>query len=340
LWLDPNRPHPLVEALTSPDRRVRFAAARALVELGPERPFPGSSRVVPVLARFLAAQPAAPKAVVIDGDVNRANTVASVLRGLGYDVATADDGRDGFREAARSADVELILIEPTVLNGSWKTIDTLTNLRADASTAGLPIFLYAPLAIQRHLNDALTKFDRIGFLVTPTDPNALKAPLERGLARMGARPLSAEERANYAQGAAALLASITSRPGNPFADDLASIEPELARSLNGPATDLPASIALADVPAVDAQRELADAFLDPSRALPLRLSAGESLARSIQRFGPLVSADQERALLNAFDTAADPPIRAAAATVVGALRPQPAPIGLRLRNFQPAGATR
>lgn len=341
LWLDPNRPHPLVEALSSPDRRVRFAASRALVELGPERPFPGSSRVVPVLAQFLGAQPAAPKAVVIDGDPNAVNTVASTLRGLGYDVVTADNGQDGFRAAARSTDVEVIFLDPSVLNGTWQAIDTLTNLRADASTAGVPIFLYTPLAARPRLEGLLAKFDRIGFLVTPTDPNLLKAPLERELARMGARPLSADERANYAQGAASLLASITVRPGNPYAADVAAIEPELARALNSPATDLPASVALADVPAVDAQRELAASFLDSSRASPLRLSSGESLARSIQRFGPLLSAGQERSILAAMDDAAtDPALRASAAAVVGALRPQPSPVGRRLRNFQPAGATR
>jgi HEAT repeat protein len=338
LWIDPNRPHPLVEALSSPDRRVRFAAARALVELAPQRPFPGSSRVVSVLAQFLASEPSAPRAVVIDGDVNESNKVASALKGLGYDVATADNGRDGFRAAAQSAGVELVLLNPAVLNGSWQTIDTLTNLRADVRTAGLPIFLYSPLAARPYFFGLLAKFDRIGFLVTPTDPNVAKAPLERELARMGTRPLSAEERASYAQGAAALLASITARPGSPYADDLAAIEPELSRALNSPATDMPASAALADVPDVDAQRELADAFLDGSRPLPLRLSAGESLARSIQRFGPLVSVEQERALLAAFDGATDPAVRASAAAVVGALRPKASPVGLRLRNFQPAGA--
>jgi hypothetical protein len=276
--------------------------------------------------------------VVIDGDVNEANKVAATLRGLGYDTATADNGRDGFRIAARSADVELILLNPAVLNGSWQTIDTLTNLRADAGTAGVPIFLYSPLAARPFFFGLLAKFDRIGFLVTPTDPASAKAPLERELARMGARPLSAEERASYAQGASALLASVTARPGSPYLDDLAAIEPELSRALNSPATDMAASAALADVPNVEAQRELADTLLDASRALPLRLSAGDSLARSIQRFGPLVSADQERALLAAFDSAADPAIRASAAAVVGALRPKPSPIGLRLRNFQPAVA--
>ena len=52
------RPGPLVEALSAPDRRVQFAAAEALVGLDPTRAFAGSSRVVPTLARFVAARPA------------------------------------------------------------------------------------------------------------------------------------------------------------------------------------------------------------------------------------------------------------------------------------------
>ena len=138
------RPSALVEAVTAPDRRVQFAAARALVELDPVRPFPGSDRVVPALARFVAPNPAVPKAVVIDGNLNRGNRVANLLRELGYDASAAASGEEGFRQAAGTADVEAVFLEPGGLQGPWKTIDTLTNLRADPRTAGLPIFLLQP----------------------------------------------------------------------------------------------------------------------------------------------------------------------------------------------------
>ena len=78
------RPHPLVEALYSPGRRVQFAAARAIVALAPTEPFPGVSRVVPTLARFLSNQ-ALPRAVVIDGNPNRGSQLAGFLINLGYD---------------------------------------------------------------------------------------------------------------------------------------------------------------------------------------------------------------------------------------------------------------
>ena len=65
-----------------PDRRVRFAAARALVELAPQKPFAGSSRVVPVLAGFVSAQ-SAPKVVIVDGNPNRAGVVVILNEGRG-----------------------------------------------------------------------------------------------------------------------------------------------------------------------------------------------------------------------------------------------------------------
>ena len=138
------RPGPLVEALTTPDRRVQFAAARALVLLDPAKAFPGSARVVPTLARFVAPNPGSPRAVVIDGNINRGNRTAGLLRELGYDPTAVPSGEDGFRSAAESADVELVLIEPSGLQGSWRTVDTLTNLRSDPRTAGLPVLLIQP----------------------------------------------------------------------------------------------------------------------------------------------------------------------------------------------------
>ena len=50
------RPHPLVNALYTPGRHLQFAAAKAIVGLAPTQSFPGTSRVVPTLARFLTHQ--------------------------------------------------------------------------------------------------------------------------------------------------------------------------------------------------------------------------------------------------------------------------------------------
>ncbi len=333
------RLNPLVEALTAPDRRVQLAAAAALVGLEPRKPFPGSSRVVPVLARFVASQ-SAPRAVVIDGSPNRAGGYASALRGLGYDPKVAGTGREGFELAAESADVELVLIDPTALalTGSWNWQDLVVNLRADPRTSGLPIFLAGPMSVGDKLGAALAQYPRTAFVVATEDPRALKPQLDGALAGMGYRPLTAEERQGYAQAAASLLARIATQPGSPFEADLAAVEPTLSAALNNPAAGLAASTALGEVPKPDAQRSLADALLDPSKPGPLRINAGNQLVRSVQRFGPLLTNDQEKRLLEASNAEADPTLRSTLAAVLGALRPEPEAVGARLRTFAPPRA--
>lgn len=482
--------HPLVEALNSTDRRARLAAARALVSLDPRGTFPGASRVVPALAQFVTMREA-PQAVVIDGDINRAGQVASVLRELGYDATTANTGKEGFQLAAGSAGVELVMIHPGLLDGAWKTLDTLSNLRNDPATAGIPILLYGPLAMRYppvdvipsvlildpntvrgiqlatvlrgvgfapnlvgtgadalrvaaarspaalfidvlgdptsgardpaailELSNELRKqpataetpiilvgsqngadpyaltlrlehtafvagpFDpvttpvgvvnqlvralddlsvqpfrpervpaearnrvtaqidpqnhpRTGFTVEPTSAQAFGPILERELARMGAQPFSEEERQGFGQLASALLATVARRPGSPYEPDLPAIEPALGEALANPATAPAATIALGDVPAVDAQRRLAEAALDTSLPPERRLNASDALTRSIQRFGPLLVNGQERALLQARDSATDPTLRAGLSAVIGALRPQPDVIAPRLRALDP-----
>ncbi|WP_254053640.1 HEAT repeat domain-containing protein [Singulisphaera sp. GP187] len=326
------RVHPLVEALSSSGRRAQFAAARALVLLEPQRPFAGSSQVVPILARFVANQPA-PRAVVIDGNLDRGNLLASHLKALGYDPQVARTGADGFRAASDGADVELILIDTHQVGGPWRLVDILANLRADARTAGIPIYVVGPLGNQAALDATFKNYPGVKFLVTPTTP----AILER---QLGGRPseFSDQERAAYSTEAAALLAAVASRPGSPFEADLRQAEGALSLALNTPTTNLAAATAMGDVPDAGAQRGLAEVVLDVSKTTALRLAAARQLARSLQRFGPLVSADQEVKLLAALDQEREPALRIALASLIGALRPKPAQAGSRLQRLNPLPA--
>ena len=319
--------NPLVEALSAPGRRARFAAARALVALDPRRAFAGSSRVVPVLAQFLTSQ-GPPRAVVIDGNTSRGGRLSGQLKALGYEPVLVQTGPDGFKAAAGSADVELIVVDIHMIAGDWRLHDVLSNLKADARTSGVPVYIVGPLGREADLLSIPRRFPGVKFLVTPTDPRIL----DQQLTIVG-RPVppSPAERAAYAREAAALLAWIASRPNSPFESDLARIEPELVVALNTPGTDLPVSSALGDVPDPNAQRSLADVSTDPAKPAPLRLNAATQLARSVQRFGPLVSASQEVQLLTAFEREADPALRNALGAVIGALRPKASSTGRRLR---------
>ena len=325
--------NPLVAALTSPDRRVQYAAADALVQLNPSRPFSGSSRVVPTLARFAANR--APVALVLDGNVNRGNAVASTLQGIGYETEVVSSGQEAFGRAAESADVEVIVLQPTSLAGPWSLNDTLANLRADSRTTGVPVLLHGPLKLRDQLFEPLTRYPRVEFVVMPTDPAQARDLMGRRFGEMGVRFLSPEERAAYSQGAANLLATIASRPNSPLAKDLSRAEPALTKALDVPASAVAAASVLGDVPGGDAQRSLARIALDSSRPAPLRFEAAKALARSVQRFGALLTAEQETRLVGVLDGEPDPAIRGALSGVLGALRPNSSGVGTRLQAYQP-----
>jgi len=224
------RVHPLVEALSAPGRRAQFAAARALVNMQPRHAFAGSSQVVPILARFVGNQ-SAPRAVVIDGNTARGGQLVGHLKAIGYDGVLTRTGSEGFQAAAETADVELVIIDAHMISGAWRLIDTVSNLRADARTAGIPIYIVGPLTLQYALDSTLQNYPGVKFLVTPSTPELLKQQL-------GNRPseFTEEERVAYANEAASLLARIASSPGSPFESDLRQVEPALSLALNTPAT--------------------------------------------------------------------------------------------------------
>ncbi len=224
------RPHPLVDALYAPGRRTQFAAARALANLAPTNPFPGSSRIVPTLARFAIHQPL-PRAVVIDGNPNRGSQFAGFLINLRYDPELESTGTRGFVTATETADVELILVAYDLFGDRWDLNDTLTNLKADSRTAGIPVFVYGPLDLAVKRPNLARNYPGLRFLVQPGDASLLQKQLT-GLAPS----LSPAERAGYAREATTLLARIATQRKGPLTPDLSAVEPALAVALRSPET--------------------------------------------------------------------------------------------------------
>ena len=300
--LDRTRPNPLVEALQAPGRRVQFAAARALVELDPKSPFPGSSRIVPVLSRFVLSQPSS-RAIVIDCNPTRGSQIAGLLLELGYDSELETQPDQGFRAATQSADVELFLVGYDLFRAGWKLPDLLANLRADSRTSTIPIFIYGPLEITAKRPNLGGDHPGVQIMVQPVDKALLKA-------RLGALApsLSTEERLAYSNEAIALLARISSTKGSPLVGDLPVAVSVLAAALNESESAATIATVLGRIPSPDAQRALADAVLDPSRAPTIRGGMAKALVESIGRFGALLSADQESRLASAAREEAGSPV--------------------------------
>jgi CheY-like chemotaxis protein len=274
--------------------------------------------------------------VVIDGNSGRGNQTAGVLGMLGYEATEVTSGEEGFERAAEHADVELICIDPVGLSGRWKVMDTLSNLRADARTSGIPVIVTAPLDTLESSRANLGRYPRVAFLVTPVDDSLWKTQLGRELSRMGFAPATEEDRKERASHAVALLAQIAAMRGGPLAKQLTQAVPSLISALRDPALASQAARVLGSIGSTAGQQALADIVLDPGHEPATRLVAAEQLANNVQRHGASLSSSQERRLLEALDTDDEKPeLRSALASIVGALRPGAEQSGRRLRETEP-----
>ncbi|ADV61731.1 PBS lyase HEAT domain protein repeat-containing protein [Isosphaera pallida ATCC 43644] len=343
LLADP-RTSPLFRALTSPERRVRLEAARAFVELDPDRPFPGSNRVVSTLTPFLSegsdegAGPPPPRAFVFSVNLDRANSYARLLDTLGYAARGYDSGEEFVRAAYESSLVELLIVEPgprgvvPIGSGTYDTVEILRNLKADARTAQVPVLLVGGLGMVDRIERLYGELHpRTAVIVGPGGPEDFAFQVERALKRLNARPLSAQERGLFARIATDAMARIASQPSSPFRTDLDKASVGLSRASRSAPTRASATTALAMTPTVPAQQRLLDLALDTELPVADRLEGAKALTRSIQRFGPLLTDGQERRLDAALGDESHPSLRAAYAAALGALTPDPVIVGRRMR---------
>src|SRR5581483_2618485 len=174
-------PHGLLRALYYPDRRVQFAAGRALLRM------PGSSsalagpRIVDVLRRFVAAD-GNPDVLAAYVPPDKADQVRTALKGAGYDFVEAHKLQDTFEKLRGSADFDLILLHQSLPLADLPHV--LSQLRGDADQGQLPVVLVphrddldAAKKIARRYRDVLVVPE-----VVLTMPDELKNTLE-GLVR-------------------------------------------------------------------------------------------------------------------------------------------------------------
>ena len=112
----------------------------------------------------------------------------------------------------------------------------------------------------------------------------------------------------------------------------------MALALGDSGTVTPSATALREVPDPDAQRSLMALVLDPSRALAIRKHCAVNVVRSIRRFGPLVTADQEAQLLTSVREETDPDFHNDLMAVFRALRPPRSPLSQYKAPASPVSA--
>jgi HEAT repeat protein/CheY-like chemotaxis protein len=329
-------PHsPVLAALNDPSSEVQYAAAVAILQSEPDRRFRGSQRVVEVLTRAISGTHS-PFAVVIDSNHERANETAGLLTQIGFETVTAFTGREGFDVAAERANVVLVAVQANVIR--WPLSQTISNLRADARTAQIPIVIYGPEYVRPQIAGTLVYYPQITFIPESSTEGAVEAQagpfLKRALA-LAETPAGREQRIADATGWLARIARSNRTdifPLDPAADALMSLSTERPTSAN-------AMAALAAIPRGDVQRHFAQLASTDRFDLSIRLEAAHQLAAHIQRYGLLLPRSEATTLEQAWHEATDPELATALSVAVGMLQPNAKRVAARLQRIPaPAAA--
>ncbi len=327
-----NKSASLLAALNYPDQRVQFAAAVAVLQLDPNRPFAEANRVVEILQRSLGNS-GGPAALVIDPNPQRGNNVGGMLQEMGFrgQPITRQTGQSGFQAAVERNDVEVIAIQANVTE--WTLTQTLANFRSDARTANLPILIYGPDWSQANVQKLVKRTPRTGFVLESVTGEFFGQQVEPLMNSFQLTPLSEQERDNQAQAGAYWLAHIA-RGRRTAIFSIDSAETALSRSIENPALAGNALQALGAIPTKTAQQRLQAVTANKVYELPLREQAAYGLAFHIQRHGVLLTSEQIREVLAVKPLPSEQELSSALASIAGSLKPNSQAVSSKLQQFQ------
>ncbi len=225
-----SKPHPVVEALRFPNRRVQYAAAQTLLAWDPRAPFHGAGHFTQVL-KHLAGSQGQRQAIV--GFPNReiATRLAGYFSSVGIEGLPAWTGQTTVRLAQQSPDAELILLSSRI-NFEPLSI-TIQELRRDPRTAHLPIVILTEDASEEPRLG--TQFERDPLITTftrPFEPSSMKFILEQAVRSADGKEAGSgtiSEDPGLCEAAGAVLARIGNHPAQTALIEMAS-RPEVPAS--------------------------------------------------------------------------------------------------------------
>lgn len=280
-------PAPVAAALGSGDHAVRFAALRAIMQIDPQQPFPGSSGVPDALV-FFATSAGEPAAVVAMPRLADASHVAGLLGGEGFDARATNRGAGALELIAQGPDVELVLVDLEIAAPYAR--ETLFRLRRTAASAGLPIGLLAADGRLEGAKAVAAEFPATEAFPRPQTPEGAKQLVARLRKLAGGADRGAATRVEWAREANAWIAAILER-GPTFyrlRDRCRPLEETLVY-----AGDIEAAVpTLSILGTPGSQVALAGYTADASLPGALREGAARGFAASVRRFGVLLTTDQ------------------------------------------------
>lgn len=184
--------YPLVEALTNEDKRVRYAAAKAMVTLNPQRRKLGMELVIPNLIDALGEQGVRVVLVIYDvqddNDRNFINAFKKSLLGINVFPVIVTTGAEGVVQAKMFPTEDAIIIQKKICGQVYFKEDAVKKpivetvfdtLRDDVRTRNVPRIVLSESPAED--TEAKTQFDRTaqGFITRETHKLDLQALFEK-----------------------------------------------------------------------------------------------------------------------------------------------------------------
>ncbi len=300
---------PLVEAMSSSSRIVRYWAAASLATALPTRRFTGSELVLPILNEAMRGQ-GRKTALVIAADQERRNALKDVARTAGFDVIDDSEAARGMNAArdAGGADVAILASDPDPMAG-------VLLIRRDPLVATMPIVV----ATQTERFLGLAKSDSRVRLVSP---GAAAVEVSEAIAEVvkaaAGTPLTPEQATEWAVRAARAVRILGLTRSTVY--DITRCRGTLANSLGDSRVEVrvAAAEALATIPGPQAQSAIAALAMDVGVDEAVRLAAFKALGENVRRYGTSIDEKMAQAMVDLVVKGTGS-VKMAAAEILGAL---------------------
>lgn len=295
-------PAALVEALHHSDRRLRFAAVRAILRLNPTRSFPGSNRVIETLCWF-AKGTGAPRIAIGHPVRSGISDLTGSLADLGIAAEGATRGRELFELATSHPDFEAILISDAL--DTPECLELVQQLRKDPRTAELPVALLARVETMERARRIATEETRMVAQPWPGSAEFVRLGLDELQAVSEGRVVAGEERARQAQAAIALLETAVSHPQVFDFEDLYAQEALLLELTTSGSVGPEALRVVAALATPQAQLSLVEMIGNSLLSIEVREAAADAFSQAVDRRGLLLTTREIRRAYDRRNAAAE-----------------------------------
>ena len=302
---------PLAEAMSYPDRHVRFTAALSLANALPTKQFSGHELVVPQLMEALR-QTGQKTALLIVSDQARRNTLQAAIRAAGYLVIAEADPDKAIAVGHLSVGVDVVVLA-----------DKPNPLKVIVKFRQSPAFVTLPVVVAERteaLRDFAAKDNGGTILISGSaDAKAVADALTEAGRISAGLEMTPEDAAAWAIRSANALHYLGITGNKVF--DIQRAEPLLIAALKDEreAVKLAASQALSVMHSGGAQRAVATMAVKSETREAIRITAFNDLSASLRRYGNQLDQGLSQAIIDIVGGEGSVELLNAAAQTLGAM---------------------